>query len=191
MRKLVNEATVIFEGEVISSEARWNAGRTSIFTQVSFRVIDVVKGSLPAETITLTFAGGSVGDITLRIDSMTYPAPGEHGIYFLEDPARQQINPLLGWSQGHFRISADKSGHERVLTAGNSPVLAVDVQAEAGATLQRSQQATGAASDVPLSRGDAVGLRLGSVADDAEPALDTASFKRALLELIEKPGNAK
>ncbi|MCX2982040.1 hypothetical protein EYC98_14345 [Halieaceae bacterium IMCC14734] len=186
MRQLVNEAAVIFEGEVIASEARWNAQRTSIFTHVSFRVIDVIKGSLRAETVTLTFAGGSVDDLTLQVDSMTYPIPGERGIYFLEDPARQQVNPLLGWSQGHFKITLDQKGRERVLTAGNSPVLAVEVDAEAkvGAAKQRSKEARGMSNDVPLSQGDALGLRLGRGPDDSEPGLDKASFKRALLGLL-------
>ena len=78
---------------------------------------------------------------------MSLPKVGETGIYFVESPYVRQVNPLLGWSQGHFLI--ERSGDATiVLTATGEPVLSVD--------------ATRLPQPPALSTGTAAGIRRGA-----------------------------
>ena len=178
VEQLVAGAKVIFEGEVLASEARWNSEQTYIHTHVTFRVVDLLKGSLPGDTVTVRFAGGTVDGTTLKVGEMDYPETGERGIYFLEDPSRDQVNPLLGWSQGRYRIERDQAGTERVMSADRAPVMGFE---EGAATpVAGSRTALG----IPLSGGVARGLQLGQPQQHGQ-ALDKAAFKRALRDRVD------
>ncbi|CAA0094064.1 Uncharacterised protein [Halioglobus japonicus] len=176
MEQLLNDAAVIFEGEVIASEARWNDDNTYISTWVTFAVDDVIKGELPTDTIIQSFAGGTVGDTSLNVSGMVYPELGEKGIYFIEDPQRPQVNPIVGWSQGHFKVETDEYGTERMLTENNDPIQGLEDTSPDNTPQQRAAQQ----SALPLSEGAAQGLRVGSSTDALNTAIDKNDFKKAL-----------
>ena len=185
MEQLLNDAAVIFEGEVIASDAKWNADNTYISTWVTFRVDDVLKGELPSATITQSFAGGTVGDTTLEVSGMVYPQLGETGIYFIENPDRPQVNPMVGWSQGHFKVKMDEQGTQRMFTESDVPIQGIDDAAPASLQGENAQEVSVA---LPLSEGVAQGLRVGSSHDAADTAIDKQDFKSALrarLSLVE------
>lgn len=176
--ELVDRAEVILEGEVIASEARWNAQQTYISTFVTFRVIEVLKGRLDVQEITQSFAGGTVDNTSLDVDGMVYPQVGERGIYFLENPGRGQANPMVGWGQGHFRVHTDSNGQERVLTEAGAPVTGMDDEATpAGRSAVQP-------SSAPLSHGVARGVRTAPQGSAIEKAMDRQSFKQALRQRI-------
>lgn len=181
---LLTKAALIVEGEVISSEARWNADKSRITTFITFRVNDTIKGEPGSSTISLEFAGGTVGDTTLQVSGMTYPTVGDKGIYFFEDPGQSLVNPLLGWGQGHFRIKSDSRGDERVLTESNAPVMALE---EDAASSRRSASAT---PEEPFSRGVAKGIRAGKHDDARSSAMDKKAFKDSLKARLTASDNA-
>ena len=102
--QMLEQADLVFEGEVLTSRSQWNQQRSSINTYIDFQVNEVIQGAYAQSVITLRFSGGTVGDTTLQIEGVVYPEPGEKGIYFVLDPTRHFVNPLVSWSQGHFRI---------------------------------------------------------------------------------------
>jgi hypothetical protein len=115
--QLVNNAELVFEGEVLTSRSE-QASSGYIYTYVDFLVTDVLIGNVVAGTVLpLRFTGGTVGDLKLDVGSVI-PTMGEHGVYFIESLDKPLINPLLGWSQGHFRIQLDGS-----LLAGNNQTV--------------------------------------------------------------------
>jgi hypothetical protein len=173
MEQLLNDAAVIFEGEVIASEAKWNVDNSYISTWVTFRVDDVLKGELPSATITQSFAGGTVDGTTLQVSGMVYPQVGEMGIYFIENPERQQVNPIVGWSQGHFKVKKDEYGVERMLTESDDPIQGIQ-----GGLVNDKRAQNGPA--LPFSEGTALGLRLGKPQDALNTAIDKKGFKDAL-----------
>ncbi len=118
---LVNDSELVFEGEVVFAHSEMNTNG-NIYTYVDFLVLDILIGSAEIDRIlTLRFTGGVVGDMQLDV-GVTFPAMGEHGIYFVESTTKKLANPLLGWSQGHFRISADGQ-----VTAGeNQAVVSIE-----------------------------------------------------------------
>jgi hypothetical protein len=115
---LANQSQLIFEGKVQSAEAFWLEER--IYTRVKFSILDVVTGDYRQESIELTFAGGTKDGKRLSIGA-DIPKVGERGIYFVESLDTQLLNPLYGWSQGHFLI---KNG--QVFAADQAAVVKVE-----------------------------------------------------------------
>ena len=124
MDEMLQQSQFVFEGTVTAIEARENSQKR-IHTYVTFEIKDIIKGKYDSNIITLSFLGGTVGDITLSVSDMQFPHVGEHGIYFVESLERQQVNPLYGWSQGHFIVERDIAGSERMMTSKRLPITAV------------------------------------------------------------------
>lgn len=117
IHQLVNKAESVFEGEVVATTPEMSADG-NIYTYVDFLVLDVLSGDLNiGESITLRFTGGTANGLTLNMGSII-PGVGEHGIYFIESNNAQLINPLYGWSQGHYRILSNGN-----IVAGDDQVV--------------------------------------------------------------------
>lgn len=158
-------AELIFEGRVTAVESRWNNGRTAINTLVTFNIIDVIHGDYANSSIVLQFAGGSADGLTMQIEGIIYPQLGETGIYFIEETDRALVNPIVGWSQGHFLISEDANGEQRMLTAEREPIIEMnDDPAPAQA----------------LSEGVAAGLITNKSAAQVASGMSKTSFKQQL-----------
>ena len=121
LEQMSTDSQLIFEGEVIGTDSRFNANETSIHTYVTFRVVDVIKGTHNRPEIILRFLGGTVGEISLDVSESTLPEFGQKGVYFVESLDRFQVNPLYGMDQGHFLIS--ESAGRRIMTTRNKRVI--------------------------------------------------------------------
>ena len=107
---LVSLSELIIEGEVVSAEPF--ASGELIYTRVLLKVDDVLKGEEPGEFLELDFVGGAQDGKSVNIAGQDIPVSGERGFYFIEDRSMKAVNPLTGWSQGHFRIVADIKGNQ-------------------------------------------------------------------------------
>lgn len=123
--EVVSGAELIFQGRVLTAEVRQRPGEM-IKTWVRFAVIEVVKGDYPGDEIELSFLGGSLGDRQLEVTDMIIPQVGETGFYFVETLLNQQVNPLLGWDQGHFLIVEETNGDSVVTTVHHEPLLGLE-----------------------------------------------------------------
>ncbi|NNC54429.1 MAG: hypothetical protein HKO07_01765, partial [Pseudomonadales bacterium] len=128
---LLEQAELVFEGEVIESSAFEKDANGAVHTRVVFRVDEIIAGAHADSTLTLEFAGGQVNGKGMRVSGSVLPIQGERGIYFVESISRGLVNPLLGWSQGHFTIKRDSAGKERVLTNKSRPVKAIALTPQA------------------------------------------------------------
>ncbi|NOR41635.1 MAG: hypothetical protein GQ537_10545 [Gammaproteobacteria bacterium] len=168
---MFHNSELVFEGRVIGVESRTEQQSQGIRTYVTFDVLEVIKGSYSASTVKISFLGGSVNGITLRVADMALPKPGTTGIFFVESLTRRQVHPLYGWSQGHIAITVDSSGVQRVMTGDGRPIIAIDSME------QRSLLSRG------LSTGVARGLQVepkGRLSD----AMTVEAFKLALDGLV-------
>ena len=114
---LINKSKLIFEGKVISTRAEANS-QGYIYTYVDFQVLDIIAGVVPeGDQLTLRFTGGVIGELALDVGA-EIPTVGEHGIYFVESTTIPLVNPLFGWSQGHFTVVNGKvmAGNARPIT---------------------------------------------------------------------------
>jgi hypothetical protein len=189
VNSLSEQAEFVFEGEVISVEAQRSGNRGLVNTYVTFRVIDILKGNAGATDIELKFLGGSLNGEVLEVNGSRLPRLGEHGIYFVESLSRDLINPLLGWSQGHYLIKT-VAGIESMTTVDAKPIIAIS-PAEADSDPQTSGVSTGAASAQsrilsPLRIATDPNVAEGVVAIDRDSitGLSPDDFKREIRALI-------
>lgn len=168
VEEMIAGSELIFEGKVLSSVSRLLPDGSQIRTYVTFEITDLIKGQHANRTIELSFLGGSVGDLSLVVSEMKLPQPGERGVYFVESVIRRQVHPLYGWDQGHFLVTPDERGTDRIRTRDQRKVTAIALR-DADRTPALS---TGAAAGVRTSR------------QGAERGLSAIEFKRTLRQFL-------
>ena len=175
--QVATQAQLIFEGEVVAVEAVWNANRSHIQTLVTFRIAQVLKGTHQSTELILSFVGGTVANTSEIFDGLIYPEFGENGIYFVENVSRPQLNPLVGWSQGHYKIIRHQ-GVDRMLTASHQPILDMRGKTPAAELRPSSEKQS------RLPSGSQVrGLH---VADELQSALSKEEFKREIITRLDR-----
>lgn len=132
VNELIQESALIFHGVAVERRAIKGAREGQIFTRVMFRVVDVISGPKLAR-VELDFLGGTLDGLTLSVSGMTVPRVGEEGVYFVEQLAHAQVNPLHGWWQGYFAVRADSAGGKIVTTFGREPVYDLQLATSASA----------------------------------------------------------
>jgi len=180
MDQMLRACEFVFQGRVTAIEVRQNEQRR-IHSYVTFAIEEVIKGQYSGDQITLSFLGGTVGDVTMAVSDMQLPERGERGVYFVESLKRAQVNPLYGWSQGHFLVERDEAGDDRVMTSGRQPVLQV-----AGDEANR-QTGSGESRAPALSKGVARGVAIPEQSG-VHKGMVLSDFKKALrgrLEMVQ------
>ncbi len=178
MDEMLQKCQFVFEGTVLILEAEKNSQKR-IHTYVTFEIKDIIKGEYSSNTITLSFLGGKVGDVTMVVSDMKVPQVGEHGIYFVESLERSQVNPLYGWSQGHFVVQSDDTGMDRVMAGNGRPVTGV-----MGNIPIEQMESTQEAAPL-LSKGVARGVSFAQK-DNGNKGLTVEEFKKILREKMDE-----
>ena len=121
--EMVELSALIVEAEVldVSIIDKGNVVHTNVLLAVN----DVLKGEIPGDYLELNFLGGESDKIAVLVSGQDIPLLGEKGFYFIEDLESKSVNPLIGWSQGHFRIITDAKGHETLLTDVQQEVMEI------------------------------------------------------------------
>jgi hypothetical protein len=110
LEQLVAGSELIFTGTVVDVASA--AEGDLVYTTVRFAVEDVVKGEASSGTIELRFLGGASGELRTDVSEQYIPAEGARGLWFIDDTLRALVNPLTGWSQGHFPLVAAADGSQ-------------------------------------------------------------------------------
>jgi hypothetical protein len=154
LSELAKAAELVFEGTVTASTVEPNPSGQGIRTCVTFNIVEVIAGSHPDPTLVLCFQGGELNGQRMVVTDVHYPVIGEHGIYLVESTHTDMVNPLIGWDQGRYLVTADPAGGPpKMLTAARRPVMGV------GGPVAHAVQGTailpdgGTASDVRSSDG--------------------------------------
>jgi hypothetical protein len=126
MEQIISHSELVFEGKVSQAVSRWNDTKAFIHTYVTFEINEVLIGSYDKATLTLRFSGGTVDGITSVTQGSIFPKVGEQGIYFVESISQNLVNPLVGWSQGHFLIKREANGDEVMMTNKRTPILDIE-----------------------------------------------------------------
>ena len=172
LSEVLDTASLIFAGEVISSEPRWQESGKAIETHIKFRIDSIIKGQAQGAEIDLTFLGGTVGKVRQTVNAMRYPSVGEKGVYFVIDPNKNYVHPLVGWSQGHYKeVMVD--GRAKMVTADDRPIMAMRPTSFLSKT----------SPVLRLSHGSADGLVF---SDKLEDAITKADFLERVRSLVAK-----
>ena len=175
--KVAADAEFVFEGSVINSETRQDSSSGIISTYVTFQINDIIKGDYSGESVELKFMGGAFNGQIVQVSGMRVPEMNEQGIYFVESMSRDLINPLIGWSQGHF-IIVDDNGTRRVSTAGNQPVLDVEAVSSIPSSIKKPLSIAEGNIDI------AAGVMTQTSSIMVERALTVEQFKSRIADLL-------
>lgn len=175
--EIANQAELIFEGEVLVRETRQDNNTGIINTYVTFQISDIVKGEFNGDSIELKFMGGTFQEQTVRVSGLTIPSEGEHGIYFVESLNLDLINPLLGWSQGHF-IIIDRDREARISTVDHKPVIRVESVVEIPISIKKPRAIIEGNNQV------AAGIITEAGPSEIDRALTSDEFKIRIKELL-------
>jgi len=175
---VTQKAELVFEGQVLELNSQQD-GTGVIHTYVTFSVIDVIKGDYDARTIELKFLGGAINGRMVAVTGLTLPKQDEQGIYFVESTTQSLVNPLLGWSQGHYLITTDSDGVRRVSSTDSKPINQVQSVAAMPRSIRRPRLTIEGKTDV------ATGVVTGSSAQLMDQALTVDQFKLRIRQLIE------
>jgi hypothetical protein len=132
--EVAQTADLIFVGTVSQQSTRMNDKRTMIFTDVTFKDIQVVQANAQsvqrrAATIRLTYAGGQVGKVSVEVSDTPRFTNGSRYLIFMSDDGQTYSTPIIGGPQGLFEVVRDAaSGQDYVLTAGRKAIIGVSDQ---------------------------------------------------------------
>lgn len=144
--QLVSTAEVVVDGEVTGVRAELSSyeGRPLVYTFVTIRVLDALKGT-PGETIDMRMLGGTVGDVTLQVSGVPKFRVGERNLFFIEGNG-VNFCPLVAVPHGYYPVEERASDGATVVLRSNGEPLA-DV-AEVVEELHAHARAHGAKRDV-------------------------------------------
>ncbi|MEP7156969.1 MAG: hypothetical protein ABI905_14415 [Betaproteobacteria bacterium] len=118
---LAVEAEQVVIGTASAATSR-RTGEREIVTDYRFDNLDVVKGSVPSATLTLTLLGGTVGAETQSVAGAPKFIPGVRYLVFVAGNGTVMF-PLVGGPQGIFQIRKDSaSGVSRVHDYSGRPL---------------------------------------------------------------------
>jgi len=108
IEELATESSLIVKGKVVEKKSYWNNAHNRIWTDITIRVSEYIKGK-GNPVITFRVPGGTVGDTTLYVSDAPRWNVGEEVILFLNPDF---YYPVAGWFQGKYRIEGDVAVNE-------------------------------------------------------------------------------
>jgi hypothetical protein len=105
-------ASVVTVGEVERVQSSWNDAHTKIYTRVTIRTTEVIKGDRDLESVTLKMIGGQVGEDVARLPGTPAFEPGERVLLFLEPRDDRDGYLVIGLFQGLYRLGAGSGGDD-------------------------------------------------------------------------------
>jgi hypothetical protein len=118
---LVGLADGIVAGTVTGSVSRRGPDK-EIYTFITFADLNVIKGSIDGPSLTLRFQGGAVEDEALELEGSPRFDLHHRVILFVRGNGKD-IVPIVGWTQGVFRIKANADAVENVVDHDGNRVL--------------------------------------------------------------------
>ena len=105
--EVADAAEVIAIGTVSAIRQTWDAELEMPFTAVTFSDLEILKGEVGSEELTLRFLGGPAPDgLTLAVAGMPKFAVRDRAVVFSTGDGVQAC-PLVGWWQGLYRVLFD------------------------------------------------------------------------------------
>jgi hypothetical protein len=103
------EAENIVVGTVAKTESTYGTDK-SIYTFVTITDMESIKGQTKESELVLRFKGGQVGEEIHEIVGSPHFETNEQVVLFVRGNGRNLV-PLVGWTQGAFRVVANSVRH--------------------------------------------------------------------------------
>jgi hypothetical protein len=122
LEQLAGTADAVARVRCAGSESHWENG--SIWTVSTFDVIEIMKGTLPAQ-VTVRLPGGRVGHLIVTVDGTPKFSVGNESVLFLER-SRAGGFAVAGWVEGTFRVAIDPITRRETVTQDSSAFAVFD-----------------------------------------------------------------
>jgi len=113
----VDQSEVVVRGGVISVKSYWNAQHTMIYTDVTIRADEYLKGQGPTDKI-ITLPGGSLGGDTVSVSDVPVFEEGNYGIVLLTPSGY-----VTGGPDGLYLMMNTHSPSSKALSTGEDRFL--------------------------------------------------------------------
>ena len=113
LRDLAKHSNAIVLAQVEDASARYESNK-EIYTYVTLRVLEPVKGPKADAIITIRQLGGVVGDIASVVPGTPTFRKGEEVVVFLTKNDASGHPWVMGLQQGKYTVSADEKGRKSV-----------------------------------------------------------------------------
>lgn len=121
---LAKKSETIVLARVEDETARWEDGKREIYTYITLRVLDPVKGmgkkaengksAKNEETITIRQLGGTVDNMSSIVPGMPSFRRGEEVVVFLSAKDAKGYPWVVGLQQGKYTVYSDENGIKQV-----------------------------------------------------------------------------
>jgi hypothetical protein len=111
---LAKKSETIAVASVDDVSSRWDDNHKEIYTYISLKVLDGVKGSRKNDMLTIRQIGGSVDNIISVVPGMPNFRKGEEVVVFLSAKDRSGYPWVMGLQQGKYSVSTDGNGFKQV-----------------------------------------------------------------------------
>ncbi len=108
--ELTRASEIVIRGEVENVQVQWSKDGETIFTSVTIRSIDFIKGKSRLKKIKVEYEGGEIGDIGLRVSDTATLNKWEKVILFLKSGKSKKggiVFHMVGRGQGKYTIGND------------------------------------------------------------------------------------
>jgi hypothetical protein len=115
LSELVAGSDQVVSGTALEATSRWEqiGGSRRIVTYTRVRVDETLAGASPGPEMMLRTLGGTVGKVGQVVHGEALLLIGESAVLFT-GPAPDGVPAVVGMSQGHFPLRADKGGVRRL-----------------------------------------------------------------------------
>ena len=113
LRDLAKKSDAIVLARVEDQTARYDSNK-EIFTYITLRVLDPVKGPKKDEVITIRQLGGTVDKIASIVPGTPNFRTGEEVVVFLTGKDRAGYPWVMGLQQGKYTVTTDEKGQKNV-----------------------------------------------------------------------------
>ena len=115
---LTTRADQVVVGEVLSVRSDWDVAHKKIYSTIEVQVAETWKGQAPADgRVIIKQAGGTVGDIEMRVHGMPRFAAGDRAVLFLRGTVAQAA--VVGLGQGMRPLRYDAEARRWMVDAGD------------------------------------------------------------------------
>ena len=114
LQELTKKSNSIVMARVEDASASWDAAHKEIYTYITLRVLQGVKGNKAETTITLRQIGGTVDNIASIVPGMPSFRKGEEVVVFLTQKDAAGYPWVMGLQQGKYSIATGKDGVKTV-----------------------------------------------------------------------------
>lgn len=119
--QLTSKAENIVIARASKVEHKWTADKSTIYTEVELDVNKTIKGENVPDKIVVTYLGGVVGDIGLRVSDTPTIKKDERVLLFLKENVKKSnlrevpntVFRVVGSAQGKYSIDANNMARKR------------------------------------------------------------------------------